>query len=140
MAIESMTGFARAAGTTGAHAFAWEVRSVNGRGLDVRVRPRLRDRPIQQAFGRRAIHQQGLGRAANRDAAHLGVQDDGAGGLQIDRLDASGGVVVRSPSETARGDFGIYDLSRDSAREFMEGYEAAVWLDFNVQGSIWDRI
>lgn len=38
MAIESMTGFARAAGTTGAHAFAWEVRSVNGRGLDVRVR------------------------------------------------------------------------------------------------------
>jgi uncharacterized protein (TIGR00255 family) len=38
MAIESMTGFARAAGTSGAHAFAWEVRSVNGRGLDVRVR------------------------------------------------------------------------------------------------------
>jgi uncharacterized protein (TIGR00255 family) len=38
MAIESMTGFAREAGTSGAHAFAWEVRSVNGRGLDVRVR------------------------------------------------------------------------------------------------------
>lgn len=38
MAIESMTGFARAAGTSGAHALAWEVRSVNGRGLDVRVR------------------------------------------------------------------------------------------------------
>ena len=37
-------------------------------------------------------------------------------------------------------DFGIYDLSRDSAREFIEGHEAAVWLDFNVQGSIWDRI
>ena len=34
------------------------------------------------------------------------------GGLQIDRLDASGGVVVRSPSETARGDFGIYDVGR----------------------------
>jgi uncharacterized protein (TIGR00255 family) len=38
MAIESMTGFARAAGSSGAHAFAWEVRSVNGRGLDVRIR------------------------------------------------------------------------------------------------------
>lgn len=38
MAIESMTGFARKAGTSGAHAFAWEVRSVNGRGLDVRIR------------------------------------------------------------------------------------------------------
>lgn len=36
--IASMTGFARAAGTTGAVQWAWEVRSVNGRGLDVRVR------------------------------------------------------------------------------------------------------
>ena len=33
-------------------------------------------------------------------------------GIQIRRLDASGGVVVRSPSETARGNFGIYDLDR----------------------------
>ncbi len=36
----------------------------------------------------------------------------GAGGVQIRRLDAAGGVVVRSPSETARGEFGIYDLDR----------------------------
>jgi len=36
----------------------------------------------------------------------------GGGGVQIRRLDAAGGVVVRSPSETARGDFGIYDLDR----------------------------
>jgi lipopolysaccharide export system protein LptA len=33
-----------------------------------------------------------------------------AGGVQIRRLDAAGGVVVHSPSETAKGDFGIYDL------------------------------
>jgi uncharacterized protein (TIGR00255 family) len=38
VAIESMTGFARAAGTVGIHAWAWEIRSVNGRGLDIRVR------------------------------------------------------------------------------------------------------
>lgn len=30
--------------------------------------------------------------------------------LQINRLDAAGGVVVRDPSETAKGDFGVYDL------------------------------
>ena len=36
--IASMTGFARAAGTTGAVQWAWEVRSGNGRGLDVRIR------------------------------------------------------------------------------------------------------
>ena len=34
------------------------------------------------------------------------------GGTQIQRLDAAGGVTVRSPSETARGDFAIYDLDR----------------------------
>jgi lipopolysaccharide export system protein LptA len=32
--------------------------------------------------------------------------------VQIRRLDAAGGVVVKSPSETAKGDFGIYDLDR----------------------------
>ncbi len=36
--IASMTGFARTAGTTGPVHWAWEVRSVNGRGLDVRTR------------------------------------------------------------------------------------------------------
>jgi lipopolysaccharide export system protein LptA len=35
-----------------------------------------------------------------------------SGGVQIRRLDAAGGVVVRSPSETAKGDFGIYDLDK----------------------------
>jgi lipopolysaccharide export system protein LptA len=35
---------------------------------------------------------------------------NGTGGVQIHRLDAAGGVVVHSPSETAKGDFGIYDL------------------------------
>jgi lipopolysaccharide export system protein LptA len=33
-------------------------------------------------------------------------------GVQIRRLDAAGGVVVRSPSEIAKGEFGIYDLDR----------------------------
>lgn len=33
-----MTGFARIAGVEGIHAWAWEIRSVNGRGLDIRVR------------------------------------------------------------------------------------------------------
>ncbi|HEY0629430.1 MAG TPA: LptA/OstA family protein [Sphingomicrobium sp.] len=31
------------------------------------------------------------------------------GGLDIDRIDASGGVIVTSPSETARGDFAVYN-------------------------------
>ncbi len=46
------------------------------------------------------------------DAARLTVAYSSGGGIQIRRLDAAGGVTVRSPSETARGDFGIYDLDR----------------------------
>ena len=46
------------------------------------------------------------------DTSRLTVAYSSAGGIQIQRLDASGGVVVKSPSETARGTFGIYDLQR----------------------------
>ena len=46
------------------------------------------------------------------DTARLTVAYSSAGSIQIQRLDASGGVTVKSPSETARGDFGVYDLDR----------------------------
>lgn len=45
------------------------------------------------------------------NAGRLTVAYTDAGGIQIQRLDASGGVTVRSPSETARGQFAIYDLN-----------------------------
>jgi uncharacterized protein (TIGR00255 family) len=38
MALSSMTGFARCHGTCGGYAWAWELKSVNGKGLDVRLR------------------------------------------------------------------------------------------------------
>jgi uncharacterized protein (TIGR00255 family) len=38
MTIASMTGFAREAGVTGPFQWAWELKTVNGRGLEVRVR------------------------------------------------------------------------------------------------------
>ncbi|WP_181701803.1 YicC/YloC family endoribonuclease [Chthonobacter albigriseus] len=38
MALTSMTGFARRDGSAEGHRFAWEIRSVNGRGLDLRFR------------------------------------------------------------------------------------------------------
>jgi len=38
MTTKSMTGFARADGTAGPFGWHWELRSVNGRGLDVRLR------------------------------------------------------------------------------------------------------
>ena len=38
MALSSMTGFARAHGTAGAYTWSWEIKSVNGKGLDLRLR------------------------------------------------------------------------------------------------------
>ena len=38
MALQSMTGFARVEGTSGRTRWAWELRSVNGKGLDLRLR------------------------------------------------------------------------------------------------------
>lgn len=38
MALSSMTGFARAEGVTGAAVWAWEIKSVNSKGLDVKLR------------------------------------------------------------------------------------------------------
>ena len=46
------------------------------------------------------------------DAERVTVAYSTEGGVQINRIDAAGGVLVRSPSETARGAFGIYDTDR----------------------------
>lgn len=35
-------------------------------------------------------------------------------------------------------DFGIYDLHREKVRDFVNGYERTILLDFNVDGNIWD--
>ena len=46
------------------------------------------------------------------DTQRLTLSYSSGDGVKINRLDASGGVLVKSPSETARGNFGIYDLDR----------------------------
>jgi uncharacterized protein (TIGR00255 family) len=38
MALSSMTGFARGHGTSAGYAWAWEIKSVNAKGLDLRLR------------------------------------------------------------------------------------------------------
>jgi hypothetical protein len=37
-------------------------------------------------------------------------------------------------------DFGIYDLDNDKKRMFVNGREKAIWLDFNVDGVVWDKL
>lgn len=45
-------------------------------------------------------------------AARLTVAYANNSGIQIQRLEASGGVTLRTPSETATSSFAIYDLDR----------------------------
>ena len=35
-------------------------------------------------------------------------------------------------------DFGIYDVNKRGSRDFVNGYERTILLDFNVDGNIWD--
>jgi uncharacterized protein (TIGR00255 family) len=57
MTLQSMTGFSRATGTHPGNTFSWELKSVNGKGLEVRLRlpPGLErlEQPAKQAFQRR---------------------------------------------------------------------------------------
>jgi uncharacterized protein (TIGR00255 family) len=64
MALSSMTGFARGQGVSGDYAWAWEIKSVNAKGLDVRLRlppgwdavePAVRARAAE-ALSRGTIH------------------------------------------------------------------------------------
>jgi uncharacterized protein (TIGR00255 family) len=56
MSIKSMTGFARAEGAHNGTSWHWEVRSVNGRGLDLRLRLPSGSEPLEprvrEAVGR----------------------------------------------------------------------------------------
>jgi uncharacterized protein (TIGR00255 family) len=64
MALSSMTGFARADGVSGNYVWHWEIKSVNAKGLELRLRvppgwdgiePSLRAR-ASEALGRGTIH------------------------------------------------------------------------------------
>lgn len=69
----------------------------------------VQDRADRAVFsGNVVVRQSGL----TLTAARLTVAYSSSGGIEIERIDASGGVLLRSASETARGQFAIYDLRR----------------------------
>lgn len=60
MTLQSMTGFARSEGNSGRYRWAWELRSVNGKGLDLRLRLPSGMEALETAF--RDIASQSLSR------------------------------------------------------------------------------
>ena len=78
--LASMTGYARASGTAGAVSFTCEMKSVNGRGLDMRMRLAPGLDPIEGEIRRR------VGASVARGSLTVTVN--------IDREGAGGEVVV----------------------------------------------
>ncbi len=78
--IASMTGFARSAGSGAGIAWAWELRSVNGRGLDLRLRLPPGFDALEPAL------REAAGRALRRGnvTANLAVRRDDAARLAPD--------------------------------------------------------
>jgi uncharacterized protein (TIGR00255 family) len=107
MTIASMTGFAREAGVSGPFRWAWEMRSVNGRGLDIR----LRTPTGYEVFGEEA--RQLLGKAVTRGTCHVNLSVTRAeAAAQIRINEAALATVLESLSRLKLPD-GIGPVSLD---------------------------
>lgn len=91
-----------------------QISALKGHNSDAPVdvaadRIEVQDRADRAIFSGNVVVRQG---GLTLTAARLTVAYSGGGGPQLRRIDATGGVVVRGPAETARGEVGIYDLER----------------------------
>ncbi len=91
-----------------------QVSALKGHDSDAPVdvtadRLEVQDRIDRAVFAGNVTAKQGT---LTLQTARLTIAYSSGDGIQIDRLDASGGVVVTSPSERARGNFAVYDLDR----------------------------
>ncbi|MCK0195422.1 YicC family protein [Ancylobacter sp. 6x-1] len=74
MALTSMTGFARTHGTSGAWGWAWELKSVNGKSLDLRLRTPVGWDAIEPAVRQSAARQLSRGNvSANLTLSRAGA-------------------------------------------------------------------
>lgn len=64
--------------------------------------------------------------------------------IQPTKAGAVVGWIYAPDDENHKGDsyvdFGIYDISRAKNRDFVNGLERNIWLDFNVDGVIYDKL
>ena len=63
------------------------------------------------------------------------------GGKVVAMCDSTGWIYDEEhPTGDNFVDFGIYNLNIEKARDFVNGYERSIILDFNVDGPIMDLI
>jgi lipopolysaccharide export system protein LptA len=95
---------------------AWAQEGISAlKGHDSRApvdvsadRAEAQDRADRAVFAGNVVVRQGQ---LTLRTARLTLAYTSGDGIDINRIDASGGVTVTSPSETARGDFAVYDLN-----------------------------
>lgn len=139
--MKSMTGFARTAGSLEEQEWAWEIKSVNGRGLDLRFRLPPGYEAIEgqlREFARSALHRGSVNIAlqieGKSDADALSVNPQVLQSVlsAIDSLRPSIGdapidpvslLSVRGVLDTKSGDVG---LSEDLASALVSSFEAAI--------------
>ena len=80
MALSSMTGFARSHGASGPYTFEWELKSVNAKGFDLRVR-------LPQGFDELEAH-------AKKRAGELLSRGTVYANLNVKRANAASSVRV----------------------------------------------
>ena len=99
MAVSSMTGFARAAGSGGAWRWTFELKTVNAKGLDIRLRmPAPFDRAEGEARARLA---KALGRGTC--FANLSAQREGATTAARIDLAALESIAVAARARRSQG-------------------------------------
>jgi lipopolysaccharide export system protein LptA len=69
----------------------------------------VQDRVDRAIFSGNVLVRQGQ---LQLNAERITIAYSSAGGIAIERIDASGGVFMRSPSETAQGQYAIYDIDQ----------------------------
>ena len=100
-----------AAGSAGAQQNVSALKGHDSRApIDLSAdRAEAQDRADRAIFSGNVVVRQG---DLTLRTARLTVAYASQDGIDINRIDASGGVTVVSPSETAKGDFAVYDLDQ----------------------------
>lgn len=138
--LQSMTGFARSDGTVDGTAWHWELRSVNNRGLDLRLRlpqgfeqlePKIRDR-ISKSIVRGSVNANlSVSRRARSGDIRLNQ-------VALDRVLAiatrlAQDIGAETPRvETLLGLKGVLDIADDAEDESAEAEQAAVLSGFET--------
>jgi uncharacterized protein (TIGR00255 family) len=147
MTLRSMTGFARSAGAHGAVRWHWELRSVNGRGLDVRLRvppgfealePAIRER-VGRRLARGSIS---VSLSVHRDSpvSDIRLNEDLLGKVlaAIDRIRAAGDFERPRP-DGLLGLRGVLEIvEQEESETEVEARQAAMMagLDTAITGMI----